>query len=210
MLLRVVLFAAALGAALPAAAQEFLAFGYVQRGPEEAGPPWRQIDSNIRFFHKANRWDLKGKVTLVPGDPRLPALALDLAGVEPRSPQACTDTERHMWRAKLSPIADPAYVNGPRLGRTGDVAALVVYPARAKATAVPAQSVTDVPRRLPRSAVQNAFDLDGDGKADVVYLVWCTGKPNLPLGQCGDVTQTHALYRRAPQGWRRVWEDDEC
>jgi hypothetical protein len=208
---RVALLAAALaGAAGPAAAQEFFAFGYVQRGPEQGGPPWKEITSNIRFYHKAQRWAPTGAVTLIPADARLPALALQLAGVEPRSTQACTDTERAMWPAKLSPIADPDWVNGPRLGETADVPALVVLPAKPNAKPLPATSVTDVPRRMPAHTVKHAFDLDGDGKADVVYLTWCTGKPVLKPGQCGDATQSHGLFRRTAQGWRRIWEDDEC
>lgn len=205
-------------AAAPAAAQEYFGVGSVsgesdtKNAAGEMQPPWTRGAINGSVYHKGNGLAISGEATLVPSDPALPTLPAKIAKVNPRSTQACTETSSYMWGLDLPAITDKAWLDAIAKSKDANVPVLVVFPAKPKAKAVPNAGVkaADLPRGYPLQTLQRAYDLEGGGKVDLVQLAYCCGRPQVLGKRCPEGNMCWGLFRRGPQGWRRVFQEEEC
>jgi hypothetical protein len=210
-------FALALAAA-PAEAQEYFGIGSVagESDSKTAGGdparPFLRAKIDARVYHKANTNPIAGEVTLVPLDPALAAVTVKIEKVNPRSTQACTETSSYMWGLDVLAVTDPGWLAALGKDKDGGLAVLAVHPPKPKARALPKAAVkaADLPRGYPLQTLQHAFDLAGSGKADVVQLAYCCGRPQLLGRRCPEGNMCWGLFRRGPQGWRRIFEEEQC
>jgi hypothetical protein len=205
-------------ASAPAVAQEYFGIGSVQGDSDtkNAGgdptPPWTRGKVDGSVYHKADTNPIAGEVTLVPHDPALAAVTVKIEKVRPRSTQACTETSSYMWGLDVPAIADPAWLGALAKDKDGRLVVLFAHPPKPKAKAVPIAAVkaADLPRGYPLQTLQHAFDLDGAGKVDLVQLAYCCGRPQLLGRRCPEGNMCWGMFRRGPQGWRRIFEEEQC
>jgi hypothetical protein len=212
---------AVLACALPAAAQQSLGFGYIERKGTEAGegkevPPWTRIRIHGGFVALPAKKMLTGEATIVPFDPALPPINLAIKTLHPYQREECTgemsktrsidfpDVTHEAYRSYVGP--DAAHQNSP-----GQV--LIVHPVARKARSLPKQSVAagDLPRGYPLATLDAAFDLSGGGKPEAVQLTYCCKNPRFDQDQCkkadkeGIGVTCTALFHKTKAGWSRLY-----
>ena len=221
--------ALALLAAAPAAAQQYFAFGHIDREGKETkegppAPPWTRTKVHASFVGVPAKKVLSGPVTILPHDPTLPAATLPIQKFEPYVREACTGQMSKFRAAEFPDLPGDAYRNHVSQDKVRGAAwvslALVVHPPQPNAKTLAKQSVAagDMPKGFPLATLEAAFDLTGSGKAEVVQVDYCCHNAAFDNAQCikaggkNGGARCTALFHKNKAGWRRIFmnRNEDC
>jgi len=211
-----------LGGAAPAAAhapgdeRAFAAAGVARYSgrTNQAGlhlPPWDRIEVWGTVFKVKPA--IGAPVTVIPFAAGIPPITLAVASAV--AGETCED-EAPPWLVGLTPVTrtdffDAAPAAADRAAaHPFDVA--VLFPAADGAAYMAPADVdeADMPEDFGRAHVRGAVDLDGDRRADVLFINYCTKRfeRDKSFTQCDYVSTL--TYRRAADGWLVVDETQPC